>query len=854
MYIFERNLICLEQVFNATKKHIRIGNRNVLLLLITVALLFLGGLYSTYRGLIANSTQMGEELVQSYVADEERNMLLYQNVVKVGVTYLDQLTDQGLSMAEVSRRLFDYMDTTSHALSDTELSLSLAMNGHLPYNTDAVVPDDYNYLDSVWYAQAAAVPGEVVFTDRFVCPVEHINEVVVAAVSPKTGYAVLLNLHQEDFIHCHRDLNLGESSAYYLFDKNDHLLYANTPFSDVSPEQIEARCETMRRSFNVQNGQDITDFNGKTRTYFSAPMSNGWSCVLTVPRSALITGMHQVLVSYVLILLAALAVMFFLWRRGRHLRQHLIRVSAMVQALCNSFYAIYWVDIRNERYKVLKQSHDSRFHLEKQGPYQEMLQAFLSVMHEETAREFSDCFSLEHLSQLAQDRVKNFGGDFQRISNDGFTWINVNVIVDQPLSRGEALLAFRLADTDRQQHSRLVKEAMAAADAHERAQHQFFASMSHDMRTPLNIILGMNQLSARSDCTKEKRAEYTREIDQAGRQLLCLINDILDLSCIEQGQLCLETHEFDLCQALSGHVAHFQAQAQQQNKSFTFRMDVEYPMVLGDKVRLLQIMDNLLSNALKYTLPGDSISVTLSQAGADNKNYLFVVADTGIGMSQEFLKRLYDPYARERRFGANSVMGSGLGLTIVKNLVSQNGGDISVEIAPGKGTCFRVTLPFVHAKSAQADPVPAPAAADYSLSGKHVLVAEDNPSNRDILTELLTEDGAIVTGAADGQEAVDAFSRSAPFFFDVILMDLQMPRLDGCQAAQAIRALDRPDAKSVFILALTANTSAEDMGSSVTAGMDAHLSKPVPIPVICRTLARLTAKRKSDQAENETKM
>ena len=854
MYISERTSICLEQVFNATKKHIRIGNRNVLLLLITVALLFLGGLYSTYRGLIANSTQMGEELVQSYVADEERNMLLYQNVVKVGVTYLDQLTDQGLSMAEVSRRLFDYMDTTSHALSDTELSLSLAMNGHLTYSADAVVPDDYNYLDSAWYAQAAAVPGEVIFTDRFVCAIEHINEVVAAAVSPKTGYAVLVNLHQEDFIHCHRDLNLGEGSAYYLFDKNGHLLYASTPFSDVSPEQIEAYCETMRRSFNVQNGRDITDFNGKTRAYFSAPMSNGWSCVLTVPRSALITGMHQVLVSYVLILLAALAVMFFLWRRGRHLRQHLIRVSAMVQALCNSFYAIYWVDIRNERYKVLKQSHDSRFHLEKQGPYQEMLQAFLSVMHEETAREFSDCFSLEHLSQLAQDRVKNFGGDFQRISNDGFTWINVNVIVDQPLSRGEALLAFRLADTDRQQHSRLVKEAMAAADAHERAQHQFVASMSHDMRTPLNIILGMNQLSARSDCTKEKRAEYTREIDQAGRQLLCLINDILDLSCIEQGQLCLETHEFDLCQALSGHVAHFQAQAQQQNKSFTFHMDVEYPMVLGDKVRLLQIMDNLLSNALKYTLPGDSISVTLSQAGADNKNYLFVVADTGIGMSQEFLKRLYDPYARERRFGANSVMGSGLGLTIVKNLVSQNGGDISVESAPGKGTCFRVTLPFVHAKSAQAGPVPAPAAADYSLSGKHVLVAEDNPSNRDILTELLTEDGAIVTGAADGQEAVDAFSRSAPFFFDVILMDLQMPRLDGCQAAQAIRALDRPDAKSVFILALTANTAAEDMGSSVTAGMDAHLSKPVPIPVICQTLARLTAKRKSDQAENETKM
>ena len=138
----------MEQVFNATKKHIRSGSRNLLLLLITVALLFLGGLYGTYRGLIVNSTQMGEELVQSYVADEERNLLLYQNLVKVGVTYLDQLTDQGLSMEEVSRRLFSYMDVTSHALSDTKLSLSLAMNGRLIDHSDLPIPDDYNYLDT----------------------------------------------------------------------------------------------------------------------------------------------------------------------------------------------------------------------------------------------------------------------------------------------------------------------------------------------------------------------------------------------------------------------------------------------------------------------------------------------------------------------------------------------------------------------------------------------------------------------------------------------------------------------------------------------------------------------------------
>ena len=840
----------MEQVFNATKKQVTNGTRNALWLFVTVVVLFLTGLYGTYQGLIVNSTRMGEELVQSYVADEERNLLLYQNVVKVGVTYLDQLTDQGLPMEEVSRRLFSYMNATSHALSDTELSLSLAMNGRLTYNSNAPVPEDYNYLNSVWYAQAAAVPGEVVFTDQFVCSIEHINEVVVVSVSPKTGYAVLVNLHEEDFAYRHQDLNLGENSAYYLFDGNDRLLYARAPFQ-ADADQVEAYAEAMKQQHNAQNGENITDFEGKTRTYFSSQVSNGWSCVLTVPRSNLLVGMHQVLMSYILVLAIAMLVMVLLWRKGHQLRQHLLRVGAMVQALCNSFYAIYRVDIKNGQYEVLKRSRDNTIHLSRKGRYQDMLTAFAVDMDRETAQEFTSCFSLEHLSRLAHDRVKDFGGDFQRSTVGGTRWVNVNVIVDEPLSQDEALLAFRLVDADRQQqHSRLVKEAMEAADAHERAQRQFFASMSHDMRTPLNIILGMNQLSARPDCTQEKRAECAREIDHSGRQLLHLINDVLDLSRMEQGQLSLEKHAFDLCQALADDVAPFQSQAEQQGKVFNFHMDVERPLVLGDKVRLAQIMDNLLSNALKYTLPGDSISVTLSQAGADNKNYLFVVEDTGIGMSQEFLKKLYEPYARERRFGANSAVGSGLGLTIVKNLVSQKGGDISVESAPGKGTCFRVTLPFARPKAAPASEdkpdKPSAAAPGYSLGGKHVLVAEDNDFNRDILTELLEEEGAVVTGAADGQEAVEVFSASAPFAFDVILMDLQMPRMDGCQAAQAIRALDRPDAKSVFILALTANTFAEDMGRSVKAGMDAHLSKPASLSIICQTLSRLTIKRQGD--------
>ena len=246
---------------------------------------------------------------------------------------------------------------------------------------------------------------------------------------------------------------------------------------------------------------------------------------------------------------------------------------------------------------------------------------------------------------------------------------------------------------------------------------------------------------------------------------------------------------------------------------------------------------------MKLTKEGDRVSVSLRQMDEGKRNnYLFVVEDTGSGMSDEFLPKLFDPYEREIRFGAKTVMGTGLGMPIVKNLVARMGGQITVSSTLGEGTTFSVTLPFdvgESPQSAQAEETK----NQIQLEGRKILLAEDNFLNMEIATELLQMRGAQVTQAVNGREAVDAFQKEEAFFFDAILMDMQMPEMDGCQAAEAIRSLNRPDARIIPIIALTANAFAEDISRTAQAGMDAHLAKPINIEPLCATVDKLISER-----------
>ncbi len=294
--------------------------------------------------------------------------------------------------------------------------------------------------------------------------------------------------------------------------------------------------------------------------------------------------------------------------------------------------------------------------------------------------------------------IRDFGGEFLRKFNDEERWISVRMLTDPEKIPDEVVICFRDMENEKEEQQRqvrLLKGALSAAEQSEKSQQQFFSVMSHDMRTPLNIIIGMTGLALQDDCSREKMVGYLNKIGAASQQLLALINDILEISRLEQGNVSMEIKPFDLVQTLETYLAPFQTQAREQNKTFQLSIDIQNRMIKGDPARLGQIINNLVSNSMKFTQSGDSLTVTLRQMDEGKRNnYLFLVEDTGSGMSADFLPKLFDPYEREVRFGAKEVTGTGLGMPIVKNLVTRMGGQIAVSSTLGKGTTFSVTIPF----------------------------------------------------------------------------------------------------------------------------------------------------------------
>lgn len=436
---------------------------------------------------------------------------------------------------------------------------------------------------------------------------------------------------------------------------------------------------------------------------------------------------------------------------------------------------------------------------------------------------------------------------------------------------GRSKYIFVMSDrTEDKKVNRALEEAAHAAEAANRAKSTFLSNISHDIRTPMNAISGFTTLAIRSMDQKEKVRDYLAKIQVSGDHLMSLINDVLDMSRIESGRIHLEESEVKLPEVLSeletitsGHV-----QAKQLKLSVDAG-EIANETVCCDKTRLNQILLNLLSNAIKFTPVGGRISVRLRQLPGTQENktacgiavYEFRVKDNGIGMSPEFIKKIFDPFERERTSTVSRVPGTGLGMSISKNLVEMMGGTIEVQSEQGKGTEFMIRIPMrVCCEEKQADHCSgekrmdhdfgrpsadrveetfSPMTAGNDFSGRHVLLVEDNELNREIATAILRGYGFEVDTAENGAIAVEKVQSAAPDTYDIVLMDVLMPVMDGYEAIRRIRALEDPARAKIRILAMTANAFEEDRRAAFAAGMDGFLSKPIDIDELWKTLRRL---------------
>lgn len=827
-----------------------INNFFNLFLLIIVSIILIICILLVRNKLLQNTQALGMALAKSYANEAETNLASFRNMLDLGSEYVDELQDDN-SIEEIQPWLQDYFEKISVILGENVVDPYAVIDGQIiaanPWDGD----DDYAYQNTMWYQKAVEKEGRTVFTDVYQDAITGQSIITLAKELEKQGDVLVMDIYPNKLNVSYNMKDLPEEGSFYLCDSQGNLIMHHTPW-DISEEILQKNTnyllEGIQTGYLKSYNSSFKDYDGKERGTYYYQMDNGWIAILTIPFESVLMG-EKNLVVYILSGMGLFVfIVLFIMSFWNLIQMHKIRTSEKtVQILGDSFYAIYLLDFQKGTYEFIKPSEDVSQEIPMKGTYTALFQVIERYVETEVREKFEYAFSLEKIRERVHNKVTDYGGDYKRRFGNVYKWVNVRTLYNEKIAPNQVIFCFKEVDIEKrqqQQHMEILQDALQTARQSAKDKELFFNSMSHDMRTPLNAIIGFSELVIKSEGDWKKIQDYMNKILHAGKQLLTLINDILELSRIQSGRSGLRNQEFDLKKCIRESMDLFNEQALAQNKQLTEDMQLQNSNVFGDSFKLEQIMNNLLSNAFKYSNAGATIHVNVRQiVSMKRSKYQITVEDTGIGMSEEFLEHIFDPYTRDVSFGTKTVIGTGLGMAIVKSLVQQLSGEIVAESCLGKGSKFTVTIPLEVVEKGSENLVEEKIQNQTTkLNGCRILLAEDNELNMEIAVELLKMNGMEVIPAVNGQEAVQIFKCSDPDYFDAILMDMQMPVMDGCEAARIIRSLDRKDARSVPIIAVTANSFAEDITKTSNAGMNGHISKPIDFKVLVQTLEKMIYK------------
>lgn len=836
----------------ANLKKVLYAMRYKLFILIVFFSIAFVSLYFVHKILIEKTHLYGQAMAHSYAIEQEKNFRAYTTALQFAGEELETLIVKR-NVHSVHSSVYDILSGLKKLFKNSEIVPYAIVNRYAFF----LNPEDEkaaNALDNSnvgWFDQVLSANGEIVCTKAYKNRLTDEFVVTIAKQINNLDIVIAIDILASDFKDMANEKTLPENSYYYLTDQEGNVLYSSNKAMDNEYLKDFAR-SVIKESDQAKNKKiSIVNANGEDRTIYYKVSGNGWVSFINIPDSYLEKDIYRIGMGGLVLLIIFLIITIFTTVREVMLNQNIDKYTETIRVLGNRYYAIYRINFINDTYEMIKDSQLKSKNIPSSGKLDDFIQSVSRFIEDSAKQDFIDSFSAENIKKLVSQRIHDYGGEYKKETAGGkYQWVGVRLLFDESLYGDEAVLCFRSLDEEKKarlQQLDLLKGALENARQSEQARNMFFSSMSHDMRTPLNAIIGLSDLAQNFINDPKKIADYLNKITISSKHLLDLINDILEISRLEQGKMSVERKEINLKNCVEESILLFQNKAAQEKKNFTVTIDIHDCIVRADPFRINQIMNNLLSNAFKFTKEGDSVSVKVKQLGQENfAKYRFEIADTGIGMSKQFMEKLFIPYERETRFGTKNIQGTGLGTTIVKNIISHLGGEIRVKSEVGQGTVFTFTLPFETVKQ---ESILSEQSAEQNnqhgiLKGKRVLLAEDNNINMEIANELLSMCEMEVTKAWDGQEAFTIFQNSEPGYFDIVLLDMQMPKMDGCEAAKAIRSLDRPDARKVPIIAVTANAFAEDFSATTAAGMDAHISKPVDFALLCKTMQEQLSKNK----------
>ena len=508
-------------------------------------------------------------------------------------------------------------------------------------------------------------------------------------------------------------------------------------------------------------------------------------------------------------------------------------------ALGTAYYHISSLNLKTERIELVKNSRASAMDIERDGAdWYPQFQIIKEMIAEPFVQKYMDFFDIKTMAARLHNK-ESMSDEFMKKDGTWFLSMVVPQIYDADGNVTSVLFANRDVTDEKIRELRQEKELREAklkAESANHAKSSFLFNMSHDIRTPMNAIIGYAELASRHLEDTAKLDRYLEKIQVCGEELLSLLNNVLNLARIENNKIKMEYTVSNVYESFENYVTMFQQQAESKNQTLSLTEQIMYPYVYMDAPHLSEICLNIISNAIKYTNDGGTISCNVSQTDSEKEdwcNLIITVTDNGIGMSEEFQKHVFETFERERNSTFNHIEGSGIGMGITKKLVELMGGTIEVKSKQGEGSAFTVTIPCRKASEEDFLVKKNNNLRDKNcLDGVRILLVEDNEINREIAIELLTEEGCIVETAGDGVACIDMIEKAEADYYKIVLMDIQMPIMNGYDAALIIRKLKDTKKSRIPIIAMTANAFAEDVNKALSAGMNDHVAKPIDMNIL----------------------
>lgn len=524
----------------------------------------------------------------------------------------------------------------------------------------------------------------------------------------------------------------------------------------------------------------------------------------------------------------------------------------IIRSMSSMFFAAYYADLIRDSFRRVTQLRDTGKFLGTEVCFSQGLQTYADrYIHPADREEYLETMDIRNLREkLGRDhpylvteyRMKS---ENPEAGPEECGWIRATAVLVRADERGcpmTVLLASQDVTESKQKEAReqrALREACQTANHASASKSEFLSRMSHDIRTPMNGIMGMAGIALSHMGEPERVLDCLKKIIVSSRHLLNLVNEVLDMSQIESGKMDLVEEPFSIPEMIQSLSVIIGPAAQEKQQELRIHpLEVEHPAVLGDTSRLQQVFVNILGNSVKYTPPGGLLEVEVREKKSREQGlacYDFVFRDNGVGMEEEFVKHIFDPFSRAEDSRISTIEGTGLGMTIAQNIVRMMGGSIAVKSRLGEGSQFTVTLFLKRHRDSEENSLSAehpdpPEEKEWSFEGHRILLVEDNEINREIAMEVIGETGAVVDCAENGKEGLELFAQSSPGYYSMIIMDIQMPVMDGYAATRAIRSLPREDSSRIPIIAMSANAFAEDISASREVGMNEHITKPLDVP------------------------